>query len=94
MGSDEVSESELAVELNCLDEVEEGVLDLEAVPRQIAEKDVVDLGYPVYSDGRDLSLLKKETIEDTTLKNCRQLGETKSMGYSWKFLITDSHGPV
>lgn len=72
-------------ESECLVDGEvEGVIGLDAVPRHVNGKDVVDLGYPVRSDGKDLELPNKQTIEDPSLKHCRRLGNSNSQGYCWK----------
>ena len=44
----------------------------------------VDLGCPNLSDGKDITLLKREINEDESLKHCRHLASNGSMGYSWK----------
>ncbi len=42
------------------------------------------LGCPTLVDESDVKLLKKEVMEDDSLKSCRKLGDIKRNGYVWK----------
>ncbi len=42
------------------------------------------LGCPTLVDESDVKLLKKEVMEDDSLKSCRELGDIKRNGYVWK----------